>query len=98
MDTFIIRTVFSLVSLSVTSLICRLQSLNLEMKKEKDFSSTMLPRGNYSTISAKYPGARTVDWSTDDSVKQDSFVGLFLFISSVIIFFSGYFPKLFALL
>ena len=93
-----IKTVFSLVSL-FASLIYRPQLLNIEMCKEKDFSSPTLLNGIYSTIYAKYPRARTVYWSMDDSVKQDSFVGLLLFLFLFYLvwynFFSRYFSKLF---
>lgn len=42
------------------SLIYRPQLLSIEMWKEKDFSSPTLLHGIFSTIYAKYPGARTV--------------------------------------
>lgn len=85
---------FLLVNLSFTSLICWPQWLNLGRSKEKRFFSPSALKLLHSF--RKVSGDQ--DCWMIDSVKKVLFVGLFLCISDDIIFFSGYFPKLFAII
>ena len=52
---------FSLVSLFLPVKFTGCSSLNIEMWKEKDFSSPPLLHGTSATVYVKDPGARTVD-------------------------------------